>query len=278
MFDQEERVLRILAIGDVIGRPGRKLLKEWVGPLRQALSIDWVVANVENAAGGFGVTEEAVREIAKAGVDCMTSGNHIYDKKGYENWIEQSDRLVRPLNFPPGSPGFPYLIETLPTGDRVAVVNPIGRVFMKNYDCPFRAMNVFLDDMRGQVEFILVDMHAETTSEKMAMGWFLAGRVAAVWGTHTHVPTADARLLDNHTGYITDLGMTGPYDSVIGMKKEPVIQGFMDLKRRPFEVAKGDPHMGLCLFDIDATSGRCVRIKSMFASLEDLQSICNSGN
>ncbi len=274
-FMQMEETIRVLAIGDVIGRPGRQLVKQWVQPLREARHIDLVVANVENAAGGFGVTRDAYDEILRAGVDCMTSGNHIYDKRGFETWLDDAEHIVRPLNFPGNTPGRTSVIETLSSGFRVAVVNPIGRVFMKNYDCPFRAMDAWLEDIAGEADIILVDMHAEASSEKMAMGWFLSGRVSVVWGTHTHVPTADARLLDNRTGYITDLGMTGPYDSVIGMKREPVIEGFLDMMRRPFDVAKNDPRMGLCFFDIDAKSGRCLKIESVLGTAEVLESICN---
>ncbi|MCB1041686.1 MAG: YmdB family metallophosphoesterase [Acidobacteria bacterium] len=269
---QEQERLRIMAIGDVIGRTGRQLLKRRLHQLREQLEVDVVVANAENCAGGFGVTQDAYKELIKAGVDYMTSGNHVYDKKGTENWLDQADRLVRPINFPPGSHGHPFILDTMTSGHRIAIVNPIGRVFMKTYDCPFRAMENWLNEFRNQADLVLVDMHAEATSEKMAMGQYLAGQVSAVWGTHTHVPTADARLLGT-TGYVTDLGMTGAYDSVIGMEKESVIAGFFDLKRRPFEVAKNDPRISFCIFDVTPVNGRCIHIQSHVYSMDQLEEI-----
>ncbi len=265
--------IRILAVGDVIGRPGRRLLKKAAPILKRHFAYDALVVNVENAAGGFGMTPEVYREFLAMDVDIMTSGNHIYDKKGYASWFPDADRLLRPENFPPNSPGKGYDVFTLACGARLGVANLIGRVFMKTYDCPFRAADEIIPRIREQTPMILVDFHGEATSEKMGLGHYLSGRISAFWGTHTHVPTADARLLGKHTGYQTDLGMTGAYDSVIGMEKESVIEGFLTLNRSPFQVAKSDVRLGGSLIDLDPVSGRCLSIKGLFLSEPELDAI-----
>ena len=254
MKDKSGQCIRILAVGDVIGRPGRQFLRRTLPVLKARYDYDGLVVNVENAAGGFGMTLDVYREFEDMHVDCMTSGNHIFDKRGYEDWFPWAPRLLRPLNFPDQSPGKGYHIFQLPDGLKVGVLNTIGRTFMKPYNCPFRAADAALAVLSQETNIILVDFHGEATSEKMAMGWYLSKRVSVVWGTHTHVPTADGRILDDFTGYQTDLGMTGPHDSIIGMTKEPVIQGFLTLERSRFEVAKRDVRLGGCLFDIDKTS------------------------
>lgn len=265
--------IRILAVGDVVGRPGRQYLKRALPVLKATWGWDVLVVNVENAAGGFGMTAETYSEFVHMNIHCMTSGNHIYDKKGYQTWMDQAELLIRPANMPQGSVGKSYLLIELPGGKRLAVVNLIARTFMKPYDCPFRAGDRLLKELTNQADIILVDFHGEASSEKIAMGHYLSKRVSAVWGTHTHVPTADARILDQHTGYITDLGMTGSYDSVIGMKKEAIIEGFITLERTRFEVAKDDPRLGGCLFDINPLSGVCEFIQGLFLSEEDLVEI-----
>lgn len=273
MREKSPDCIRVFAVGDVIGRPGRQLMKDHFARLAKVFAWDALVVNVENSAGGFGLTEDVYGEFRRMGVDCMTSGNHIFDKQGYETWMNNAPLLVRPANWPPGQPGVGYRIIEMGQGVKLAVVNLIGRTFMKTYDCPFREAERLLPLMREQTPLILVDFHAEATSEKMSMGHFCAGKVSAVWGTHTHVPTADARIFAGHTGYITDLGMTGAYDSVIGMKKESVIRGFITLERTRFEVAKDDPRLGGCLFDLEVATGRCVQIQGVFLSEQELLEI-----
>ncbi len=277
MFKQKpDGCLRVLAVGDVIGRPGRKFLKKALPTLKAATSFDALVVNVENAAGGFGLTLEVYRELEHMGIDCMTSGNHIYDKKGYEDWMPWAPSLLRPENFPPDSPGKGFSLFDV-AGVKLGIVNLIGRTFMKPYGCPFRDADRVLTELRRETPLILVDFHGEATSEKGAMGWYLCGRASAVWGTHTHVPTADGRILDGFTGFQTDIGMTGPYDSVIGMKKEPVIEGFLSLNRTRFEVAKNDCRLGGCLLDLEKESGRCVALQGLFLSGEELAQIEQTG-
>jgi len=271
-MENSERI-RVLAVGDVIGRPGRKFLKNALPILKEKLEYDALVVNVENAAGGFGMTPEVYREFLAMDIHSMTSGNHIYDKKGYAEWFPNAPRLVRPLNFPPGSPGQGFQVVELPGGHKLVVLNLIARVFMKTYDCPFRAADAILPELREISPMIVVDFHGEATSEKMALGWHLTGRTSFVWGTHTHCPTADGRILKDFTGYQSDLGMTGPYDSVIGMVKEPVIKGFLTLERSPFTVAKHDIRLGACVFDLDPTTGRCLAMKSLFLSEKELGSV-----
>ena len=265
--------VRVLAVGDVVGRPGRRFLKRALPILKKRYGYDALVVNVENAAGGFGMTPEIYDEFLDMGIDVMTSGNHIFDKKGTETWIGETERLLRPVNFPPGTAGGGSQVFELENGSRLGVVNLMGRTFMKPYDCPFRAADDCLEKLKAQTPMVLVDFHGEATSEKMAMGWYVAGRASAVWGTHTHVPTADARILDNYTGFQSDLGMTGPYDSIIGMTKEPVLEGFLTLNRSRFEVAKGDPRLGGCILDIEQQTGRCVQLKSIFLDARQLDQI-----
>jgi len=265
--------VRVLAVGDVVGRPGRRFLKRALPILKKRYDYDGVVVNVENAAGGFGMTPEIYDEFLGMNIDVMTSGNHIFDKKGTHTWIGETERLMRPVNFPPGTAGYGSKVFELDSGAKLGVLNVMGRTFMKPYDCPFRAADVCLDQLKLKTPVILVDFHAEATSEKMAMGWHVTGRASGIWGTHTHVPTADSRILDNFTGFQSDLGMTGPYDSIIGMTKEPVLQGFLTLNRARFEVAKGDPRLGGCVFDIDQQTGRCVQLESVFLDARQLDQI-----
>lgn len=273
MQPKSENHLRILAVGDVIGRPGRRLLERMLPALKTRYQYDLSVVNVENAAGGFGMLEDTYREFLGMGVNIMTSGNHIYDKKGGETWMGDATRMLVPANWPPGAPGLGYNLFDCGGGQKLAVLNLIGRTFMRPYDCPFRAADEIVPQLQAVTPLILVDFHAEATSEKAALGWHLTGRISALWGTHTHVPTADARILDRHTGYQTDLGMTGAYDSVIGMTKEPVIEGFLSQNRLRFEVAKNDCRLGGCLLDLDRATGACVAIKSLFLAESELDQI-----
>ncbi len=245
-------------------------MSRWVDTLKKRLLIDALIVNVENAAGGFGMTREIYHEFEDMGVDVMTSGNHIYDKKGYDEWMMWAPKLLRPENFPSGSPGQGYGLYKLAGGFEIGVLNIIGRTFMKPYDCPFRAADRVLAELRERTPVIFVDFHGEATSEKMAIGWYCCNRASAVWGTHTHVPTADARILEGFTGYQTDLGMTGPYDSIIGMVKEPVIDGFITLGRNRFEVARNDVRLGASLIDVDKETGRCLHIEGLLLTEEQL--------
>ncbi|SVA07082.1 uncharacterized protein METZ01_LOCUS59936, partial [marine metagenome] len=205
------RTIRLLFIGDIVGKPGRELTRRAIPPLIDRYSIDLVIANVENAAGGFGITREIGESIRESGVDVMTSGNHIWDKKEAIDYIPTQPRLIRPANYPEGVPGHGHYEATTALGDMVTVINIMGQVFMANLDNPFRIVLETIEKLRNRTPIILVDFHAETTSEKMAMGWYLNGKVTAVVGTHTHVQTADNRVLSDGTAYITDVGMTGPH-------------------------------------------------------------------
>jgi 2',3'-cyclic-nucleotide 2'-phosphodiesterase len=231
--------VRFLFIGDIVGRPGRKAVKDLLPALRQRHKADIVVANGENAAGGFGITAEVAKELFGAGIDLITMGNHTWDKKETAQLIAAEPRILRPFNSPPGTPGQGVGIVSSPAG-RLGVVLVNGRVFMDPTDCPFRAADAAIASLQGKCDAIMVDVHAEATSEKVALGWHLDGRVAAVFGTHTHVQTADGRRLAGGTAYCTDVGMTGPRDSVIGMDKVAILRKFLTQMPQTFEVAKGD--------------------------------------
>jgi len=231
--------MRILILGDVVGEPGRRLVEAHVPALRRELALDFVVVNGENAAHGNGITERIAREwLEQYGVDVITTGNHAFDVKEIGSYFQKEPRLLRPANYPPGTPGAGHVKLHTPGGLEVLVINLMGRVHMPICDDPFRCADALL--ARERADLVLVDMHCEATSEKQAMGWHLDGRVAAVLGTHTHVPTLDAKLLPGGTAYVTDIGMTGPYEGVIGMKKENSLSRFLKAKGDRFEVAEGD--------------------------------------
>jgi len=253
--------VKLLFIGDIVGRAGRKLLGEQLGRLIDKQMVDLVVANGENAAAGFGLTASVLKELYDAGVDVVTSGNHIWDKKEINDSLERDQRLLRPANYPPGMPGRGTGVYETAAGTKVAVVNLEGRVFMKNLDCPFRAANELVADLRQQTPIILVDFHAEATSEKQALGYYLSGKVSAVIGTHTHVQTADERILDGHTGYLTDAGMTGSQDAIIGNQKEPALERFLTQMPVRLEAAKKDPLLCGALLTINEETGRCEAIE-----------------
>ena len=255
--------MKILMVGDVFGEPGRAAVKKLLPKLRQQHAIDLVVVNVENAAAGFGVTPQIAREVLDQGADVMTSGNHIWDKKEIVEYITKENLLLRPANFPAGTPGVGHV--TVKAGPhRVAVVNLMGRVFMSAIDCPFRKADEVLNELTKETRVVLVDMHAEATSESVAMGWYLDGRVSAVVGTHRHVQTADERVLPGGTAYITDLGMTGPIDSVIGVDKDLILQRFLTQMPVRFEAAKGPAALHGVVITVDPETGRAsdiVRIR-----------------
>src|SRR2546429_3551806 len=247
--------MNILMVGDVYGEPGRQAVAKLVPRLRQEHAIDFAVVNIENAAGGFGVTPAIARQTLEAGADVMTSGNHIWDKREIVEYITKENLLLRPANFPAGTPGAGYV--TVKTGPhKVAVVNLMGRVFMLPIDCPFRKADEILPELRKDTPVIIVDMHAEATSESQAMGWHLDGRVSAVVGTHRHVQTADERVLPQGTAYITDLGMTGPTDSVIGVDKDLALDRFISQMPNRFQPAKGTVALHGALIKVDAVTGR----------------------
>ena len=248
--------MKILMIGDVFGGPGRKFLKQRLPGLIQEHDADYTVVNVENLAGGFGVTRSTCTEVLEAGADVMTSGNHVWDKREGVDYLPTEPRLLRPYNYPAGCPGAGFHLGRTTKGTRIAVLNLQGRVFMPPIDCPFQGADAALQEIGDDADVILVDLHAEATSEKVAMGWYLDGRVAAVVGTHTHIPTADARVLPGGTAYISDLGMTGPYDSVIGVSKKAIIGRFLNAMPTRFETARGDVRLCGVIIDVDPSTGR----------------------
>lgn len=252
--------MRVLFVGDVIGRTGRKLVKNHLAQLQSEHSVDFTIVNVENAAGGFGITASLAEEILQVGVDVLTSGNHIWDRKDVFELLPKEPRLLRPANYPSTLPGADFYISER-KGARIAVTNLQGRVFMPLIDCPFQTVDRILDRIENRADVIIVDFHAEATSEKMAFGWYVDGRVAAVLGTHTHVPTADSRVLPKGTAYISDVGMTGPYDSVIGMRVEGSMARFLTGVGQRFKPAEGNPRLCSVLIDIDESSGKARSIR-----------------
>ena len=261
-----EKLTRVLFIGDIFGQPGRRIVKEALPGLVEEYAPDLILANGENAAAGFGITPPLVEELLGLGIAALTSGNHIWDKKEILPYLadHHDGRLLRPANYPSGpgaGPGHGLYVGRTRAGIDYALMNLQGRVFMTSLDCPFRTADRLLEQIPPDVKLRVVDMHAEATSEKIALGWYLDGRVTAVLGTHTHVPTADETVLPGGTAYITDLGMTGPYDSVIGMDKESVIRKFLNQLPARFEVAKGDVRLCGVLIDLDLASGRAHSIQ-----------------
>lgn len=253
--------MRILLIGDIVGRAGRRIVAERLDRLVDRHYIDLVVANGENAAAGYGLTAAIARELFASGIDVLTSGNHIWDKREIYPTLEKESRLLRPANYPGDLPGSGYGIFATAAGIEVGVINLEGRVFMKNLDCPFRCAERLVDQALERTRVVLVDFHAEATSEKQALGHFLAGRASAVIGTHTHVQTADEKILAGHTGYLTDVGMTGSQDAIIGNLKEPALERFLTQLPVRLEAAKKDPLLCGVLLHIDEETGRCEAIE-----------------
>jgi metallophosphoesterase (TIGR00282 family) len=247
--------MRILFLGDIISKSGRKALAAGLGALRTRLGIDLCIGNVENAAGIFGITPKVIDEVVACGVDIMTSGNHVWDKREGLPLLDSREDLLRPANYPPGVPGRGFAVKEL-RGTPFAVINLQGRTFMTPIDCPFRSADAILEAIPPGVKIILVDFHAEATSEKQALAAYLDGRVSAFVGTHTHVQTADERVLPGGTGFITDVGMVGPVDSVIGVRKEQVIERFMRALPVRFEVSDGAACIGGLFVDVDDATGR----------------------
>ena len=246
-------------IGDIIGRPGRQAVKELVPDLRKQYGLNLVIANAENAAGGFGLTSDTAEELIDAGVNVLTSGNHIWAQQEIIPHLDEGIPIIRPLNYPSGVPGRGYLVN-----NQAMVVNLIGRTFMEDVDCPFRAMDQLLAEIKHKPPVIIVDFHAEATSEKIAMGRYLNGRVSAVLGTHTHVGTTDTQILSKGTAYVTDVGMAGPTNSVIGMETETVIQRFLTGIPHRLSVAKGKTMFNAVLVRVDKDSGRAISIDRIY--------------
>ena len=253
----------ILFVGDIVGSPGRQILKDHLADIVEQRKIDLAIVNCENAASGFGITPRLADELLAAGADVLTGGNHIWDRKEVIEYFPHQPRLLRPANFPEGVPGSGLYVGDTRSRTRYAVLNLQGRTFMAPIDCPFRSAERELARIPPEVKVIVVDMHAETTSEKQAMGWFLDGKVSAVIGTHTHVATADAHVLPKGCAFITDVGMTGPHDSIIGMAKEAIIERFLNGLPARFEVAQGDVQMHSVVIDVDETTGAARSIESL---------------
>jgi metallophosphoesterase (TIGR00282 family) len=260
--------MKILFIGDIVGRPGRRAVRELLPGIVDERRIDFVIANCENAAAGLGVTADVLEELYGVGIDILTSGNHIWDKKEVMEIADDCERLLRPANYPDGAPGQGSVVMLTRGGVDIGVINLAGRVFMHPLDCPFRTADREIDKMKKKARTILVDMHAEATSEKIAMGWYLGGRVTAVLGTHTHVQTADERILPGGTAYITDVGMTGPFDSVIGIRKEAILKRFLLQIPVKFDVAKRDIRLQGVIVEV-APDGRAHCVERLNVALRE---------
>ncbi len=253
--------MKILAVGDVFGSPGRKAIRRWLRRTREEEDASFVIVNVENIYNGRGVDHQGVRDVLDAGADCLTSGNHVWGLRDHEEVLGAHDRLIRPANYPEPCPGRGALVLESSEGVRVGVFNLQGRVFMSPVDDPFRAADGILEEWKDRYDVAVLDFHAEATSEKQALARYLDGRIAAVFGTHTHVQTADARVLARGTGYISDLGMTGPYDSVIGMAPRAALQRFTTGRSSRTVPAEGEIGLRGALFEIDESSGRCIDVR-----------------
>jgi metallophosphoesterase (TIGR00282 family) len=254
--------MRVLILGDVVGRPARRAIRELVPSLIKQNGIDLAIANAENAAGGIGVDVKSATELLSSGIQVLTSGNHIWKKKEIYSYLDEHENLIRPANYPAGAPGRGWCAWRNTNGLKALIVNVQGRVFMPNHvEDPFRAVDSILKNEGREFAVVIVDMHAEATSEKYAMGWHLSGRVSIVFGTHTHVQTADERILAGGTAYITDVGMCGPFDSVIGMEKESVIKGFLSQLPRQFEVARENIVLQGIVVDLADDTGKATEIR-----------------
>ncbi|MGB9840747.1 TIGR00282 family metallophosphoesterase [Thermovenabulum sp.] len=252
--------MKILFIGDIVGRPGRNILKENLKNIIEEYTVDFVIANGENAAGGNGITKKVADELFEIGINFLTMGNHVWDNKDIFTFIDNEERIIRPLNYPPGTPGKGSKIIEIKNDLKIGIINISGRTYMQNLDCPFRTCIEEIEKITSITNIIIVDFHAEATSEKQAMGWYLDGKVSAVIGTHTHVQTADERILPRGTAYITDVGMTGAYNSILGVEVEGVIKKFITQLPARFDVAKGIAQLNSVLIEIEENTGRATSI------------------
>ena len=260
--------MRVLFIGDITGRAGRRAVAWWVPRLQRDRSTDFIIANAENAAGGHGITAKVIDDLFDLGVNAVTTGNHAWDKPEGHALIEEG-RVLRPANYPPDVNGIGSTVIETHSGETLGVINLQGRIFMPPIDCPFRTARREIERLRSETNSIIVDFHAEATAEKQAMGWYLDGQVSAVIGTHTHVPTADERVLPNGTAYISDVGMTGAYDSVIGMETRSSIQRLLTGLNTRMEPARADARLGAVIIDVDTASGKAERIERLLLPVGD---------
>ncbi len=265
--------MNILFVGDIVGKPGRELVRKGLRGLIEEHEIDLVIANAENSANGFGITKEIGDTLLEWGVDVMTSGNHIWDKKEAIDYIATEPRLLRPANYPAGVPGRGSYVAQTGDGRAIGVINVMGRVFMLNIDDPFAVVQREIEAIRHKTRVIIVDFHAEATSEKIAMGWHLDGKVTAMFGTHTHVQTADERILPNGTAYLTDAGMTGPHDGIIGMEREPSLGRFLNAMPSRFEPATGNPRLNGVVVSADDRTGRASAVRRISYSESELNDL-----
>jgi metallophosphoesterase (TIGR00282 family) len=265
--------VRILFIGDIVGRPGRDLIRGGLAAIVDHHGIDFVIANAENAAAGFGITREIGEQLLDQGIEVMTSGNHIWDKKEALDYIGIEPRLLRPANYPAGAPGNGSYLARTESGVTVGVVNVMGRVFMANIDDPFAVVLQQIEALKPRTRIIFVDFHAEATSEKVAMGWHLDGKVTAVVGTHTHVQTADDRILPKGTAYLTDVGMTGPHDSIIGVEVDAALGRFLTALPAKFETATGNPRLHAVIVEADEQTGRALDIERLSYGADELDAL-----
>lgn len=260
-------MLKILFIGDIVGQPGRRIIKAFLKEIINSEMINLVIANGENAAGGFGLTYDISQELLNLGIDVITLGNHTWDNRDIYNVLERERRVIRPLNYPYGTPGEGFYITETMQGVPVGVINLLGQVFLDPLSCPFHIIDEYLELIHKKAKIVIVDIHAEATSEKMALGWYLDGKVTAVIGTHTHIPTADERLLPKGTGYITDVGMTGPIDSVLGINPELVITRFLTKRPIRFEVAGGPVQLNGVVLEV-MENGETSKIKRISRNMK----------
>lgn len=252
--------LRILAVGDVVGRPGRRILREMLSNIKREFKIDVCIANGENAATGNGITAKVARELYSYGVDIITLGNHTWSNNAVHDFIDQDECIIRPANFEPNLPGRGSTIF-YKGSSKIGIINLCGRIYLDTVKCPFKTALMEIEKLKSNTNIIFVDFHAEATSEKIAMGWYLDGKVSAVFGTHTHVQTADERILPNGTGFITDIGMTGPYNSVLGIDKDVIIRRFTTDEHAKFAIPEGDMQLNGAWFEIDNKTGKCINIE-----------------
>lgn len=260
--------MNILCLGDVVGKPGRDALLGCLEELKSEHSIDVTVVNAENTAAGAGITSKLAKELLEKGCDVLTLGDHVWDQKELEGFLNESERIIRPANFPEGVPGRGWTIYETKNGQKVGVVNLLGRVFMRHsVDCPFRKLDSIIEEIKKETSVIVVDMHAEATSEKVAIGRYVDGRASIVFGTHTHIPTADEKILNAGTAYITDLGMTGPYDSIIGQDTQAILKRFLTGMPFRFSVAKGDVRVCGVVVTVNDRTGRASSIQRINKSI-----------
>lgn len=261
-------MFRVMMIGDIVGRPGRIIIKEKVRLYKKRYDLDFIIANGENSAGGVGITKAIADELFNNSIDFITMGNHTWDKKEIFEFIDHESSLIRPANYPPGTPGRGSSIVRLKNGIRVGIINLSGRTFLPPLDCPFRKADELIKSISRETPIIIIDFHAEATSEKIAFGWFMDGKVSAVIGTHTHVQTADERVLPGGTAFITDVGMTGPRDSVLGVRTDLVLDKFITQLPVRFEIAAGTAQINAVIIDIDEKSGKAAKIERIHEFME----------